>query len=62
MAAGGHKGGWPGIDFICVLSGTAIEGSYIKIQGKAGSLGARLMAVVAEGDRSRLYLHADFRA
>ena len=29
---------------------------YLRSEAKAGRLGARLMAVVAEGDRSRVYL------
>lgn len=43
-------------NFACLLSGTPIPGDYIKAEGKAGRMGARLMAVVAEGARSRLYL------
>jgi putative DNA methylase len=31
---------------------------YIRAQGKAGRLGARLLAVIAEGARSRVYLAA----
>jgi putative DNA methylase len=38
------------------MSGTPIAGDYIKAEGKAGRMGARLMAIVAEGDRGRLYL------
>lgn len=45
-----------GANFVCVLSGTAIDGDYIKAEGTAGRMGARLMAVVAEGDRKRDYL------
>jgi putative DNA methylase len=45
-----------GANFRCVMSGTAIEGDYIKAEGRAGRMGARLMAIVAEGDRSRVYL------
>lgn len=43
-------------NFACILSGTPISGDYIKAEGKAGRMGARLMAVVAEGARSRVYL------
>ena len=42
--------------FRCIMSGTPIAGDYIKSEGKAGRMGARLMAVVAEGDRGRVYL------
>ena len=45
-----------GANFRCLLSGTPIAGDYIKAQGKAGRIGARLMAIVAEGDRGRRYL------
>ena len=38
------------------MSGTPIAGDYIKAEGKAGRMGARLMAIVAEGDRGRVYL------
>ena len=33
-----------------------MDGDYIKGEGKAGRMGARLMAIVAEGDRGRVYL------
>ena len=38
------------------MSGTPIAGDYIKAEGKAGRMGARLMAIVAEGERGRVYL------
>jgi putative DNA methylase len=38
------------------MSGTPIAGDYIKAEGKAGRMGARMMAIVAEGDRGRVYL------
>ncbi|MBX9834802.1 MAG: DUF1156 domain-containing protein, partial [Burkholderiaceae bacterium] len=43
-------------NFACLLSGTPISGDYIKVEGKAGRIGAKLMAIVAEGARSRVYL------
>ena len=43
-------------NFACLLSGTPISGDYIKAEGKAGRMGARLMAIVAEGARGRIYL------
>jgi putative DNA methylase len=45
-----------GANFRCVMSGTPIASDYIKAEGKAGRMGARLMAIVAEGKRGRLYL------
>jgi len=45
-----------GANFQCVMSGAAIEGDYIKGEGRAGRMGARLMAIVAEGERERVYL------
>ena len=45
-----------GANFKCLMSGTAIPGDYVKMEGKAKRMGSRLMAIVAEGDRSRLYL------
>ncbi len=45
-----------GSNFRCVMSGEPIAGDYIKAEGKAGRMGARLLAIVAEGDRGRVYL------
>ncbi len=45
-----------GANFKCLMSGTAIEPDYIKAEGRAGRIGARLMAIVADGDRGRVYL------
>ncbi|MFA4987735.1 MAG: DUF1156 domain-containing protein [Candidatus Brocadiia bacterium] len=45
-----------GANFICLLSGAPIAGDYIKAEGKAGRMGARLLAMVVEGDGRRLYL------
>jgi putative DNA methylase len=43
-------------NFVCLMSGAPISGDYIKTEGRAGRMGARLMAVVAEGDRGRIFL------
>ena len=45
-----------GANFRCLLSDSPIEPSYIKAEGVAGRLGVRLMAIVADGNRSRVYL------
>ena len=45
-----------GANFRCLMSGTPIAGDYIKAEGKAGRMGARLMTIVAEGERGRVYL------
>ena len=45
-----------GAHFRCLMSDAPIPGDYIKAEGKAGRMGARLMAIVAEGDRGRVYL------
>ncbi len=59
-AAGeGTKAVGRGSDFECVVSRTPISGDYIRTEGKAGRIGFRLMAVVAEGNRTRLYLDPD---
>lgn len=45
-----------GGNFECVMSGTPITPNYIYSEAKAGRLSERLMAVVAEGERERVYL------
>lgn len=45
-------------DFACILSGAPIPASYLRTAGKAKKLGAKLLAVVIEGKRSRIYLAA----
>jgi len=45
-----------GANFKCLMSGMPIAPTYIKEQGTAGRLGARLMAIVAEGRHGRVYL------
>lgn len=55
-ANNGTKAAGRGANFACVLSQTPIGGDYIKMEGQAGRMGARLMAIVAEGARGRVYL------
>jgi putative DNA methylase len=45
-----------GANFKCLMSDAPMAGDYIKAEGKAGRMGTRLMAIVAEGDRGRVYL------
>ena len=42
--------------FLCLLSGVPIDYNYIRAEGKAGRMGQKLMAVVADGNRCRMYL------
>ena len=42
--------------FKCVMSGSPIKYEEIDDEANAGRISARLMAIVAEGDRSRVYL------
>jgi putative DNA methylase len=55
-AENGTKANGRGANFRCVLSDAPIGGDYIKAEGQAGRMGARLMAIVAEGARGRVYL------
>jgi putative DNA methylase len=45
-----------GSNFVCVLTGTPITPAHIRAEGKAKRMGARLMAIVAEGERGRIYV------
>jgi putative DNA methylase len=45
-----------GANFQCLVSDTPIEPKHIYAEAKAGRMGARLMAIVAEGVRGRIYL------
>ncbi len=45
-------------DFVCIVCGTTLPRTYIREEGKAGRLSTQLMAVVAEGDRRRVFLDA----
>jgi putative DNA methylase len=42
--------------FLCLMSGTPLSYSYIRDEGTAGRMGAKLMAIVAEGAHGRVYL------
>jgi putative DNA methylase len=45
-----------GANFECLMSGTPLKPDYIKSEGMAGRMGSRMMAIVAEGNRERVYL------
>lgn len=55
-AKNGTKVGARGANFRCLVSGAAISAPYVKEQGLSSKMGARLMAIVAEGTRGRVYL------
>ncbi|NLR71708.1 DUF1156 domain-containing protein [Novosphingobium sp. ERN07] len=44
--------------FECIMSKSPISPEYIKSEASAGRLGSRLMAIVVEGDRRRMYISA----
>ncbi len=52
----GTKNGSDGRTFLCLLSGTPIPFEYLRAEAKAGRMGSRLMAMVAETERGRVYL------
>lgn len=45
-----------GANFRCIMSDTAITPDYVKSNGRAGKMGQTLIAIVAEGNRSRAYV------
>jgi putative DNA methylase len=55
-AEDGTKTPGRGASFRCLMSGAPIDGDYIKTEGRAGRLRTRLLAVVADGPKGRVYL------
>jgi putative DNA methylase len=55
LANEGTKAG-RGAHFRCIMSNTAITPDYVKRMGRGGKLGQTLIAIVAEGNRSRAYI------
>lgn len=47
-----------GANFQCLLTGAPISSDYVKAEGKAGRMGWKLMAVVAEAKRGRAYANS----
>lgn len=43
-------------NFLCLLSGAAIDAAYVRKQAKEGRLGTKLIAIVAEGQRGRIFV------
>lgn len=55
-AESGTKAGGRGANFRCLVSGASVSSDYIKSEGQAARMGQRLMAIVAEGPKGRVYL------
>lgn len=47
-----------GANFKCLLTDAPISAQYVKTEGKAGRMGWKLMAIVAEGQKGRAYAAA----
>ncbi|GET44435.1 DUF1156 domain-containing protein [Microseira wollei] len=47
-----------GANFRCLACGQPTSDKHIKAEGIAGSLGTKLMAIVAEGNRGRIYINS----
>ena len=45
-----------GVKFLCVACGNVAPDAHIRGESMAGRMGAQLLAIVAEGDRKRIYL------
>lgn len=55
-AKNGTKAGGSHTPFTCLFSGVPITFEYLRSMGKQNQLGSKLLAVVAEGNRGRVYL------
>jgi putative DNA methylase len=55
-AENGTKASGRGANFRCIVSDAVIDGRYIKDEAQVGRMSQRLMCVVAEGVRRRVYL------
>lgn len=45
-----------GANFVCILTGAAIDDKHVKAEARAARMGAALMAIVAEDQRGRVYV------
>ncbi len=52
----GTKSGSSGTSFLCLMSGTPMPFDYVRSEAKQGRMGTRLMAVVAQSGRGRIFL------
>ena len=55
-ASQGTKAGGSGSPFRCLMSGVPLSFEYLRAEASMGRMGARLMAVVAQGEQGRVYL------
>ena len=56
VAKRGTKAGGSRTSFLCLISGIPMPFEYIREEAKNKRMGTRLMAIVAEGDRGKVYL------
>lgn len=56
LAKNGTKSGGSHSTFLCLFSSAPISFQYLRDESKAGRMGERLMAIIAEGVRGRVYL------
>lgn len=52
----GTKASGRGSGFYCLLSKTPIDGSYIKSEGQANRIGSKLLAIICESEKGRVFL------
>lgn len=55
-ANNGTKSGGSGSSFLCLMSKVPMDFKYLREEAKQGRMGQKLMAIVAEGPRGRIYL------
>lgn len=55
-ANNGTKSGGSGSSFLCLMSKVPMDFKYLREEAKQGRMGQKLMAIVAEGPKGRIYL------